>query len=198
MNEIDKYSIKFSYKRLNQFILDTFIFILAYIFAFIIRFEGLPSGIYSINLKQLYLLFPCIAMARFLSFSFFSIYSIIWRYISVRDAFSIIKACIPLTILLFFGRILLPAKFSLLKIPLSVISIEFVLTLMGTLGIRMARRVYYETREREKLGDNESSSLRKRVLLIGAGNAGNIVVKELRQRTDLGFDVIGFVDDDPS
>jgi FlaA1/EpsC-like NDP-sugar epimerase len=85
-----------------------------------------------------------------------------------------------------------------MKIPLSVITIEFGLTLIGTLGVRMARRIHFEMRERERLGENIGNASRKRVLLIGAGNAGNIVVKELRQRTDLGFDVVGFVDDDPA
>lgn len=178
--------------------MDIFVFIFAYLFAFIIRFEGLPSGIYAINLRQLYLLFPCIVLARFVSFSFNSIYSIVWRYISIRDAFVIMKACIPVTVLLFCGRIFLPAKLSIMKIPLSVITIEFGLTLIGTLGVRMARRIHFEMRERERLGENIGNVLRKRALLIGAGNAGNIVVKELRQRTDLGFDVVGFVDDDPA
>ena len=198
MNSIPKNHINLSSKRLNQFVLDIFIFIFAYIFAFIIRFEGLPSGIYAINLRQLYLLFPCIVLARFVSFSFYSIYSIVWRYISIRDAFSIMKACIPVTILLFCGRIFLPEKLSIMKIPLSVITIEFGLTLIGTLGVRMARRIHFEMRERERLGGNIGNIPRKRSLLIGAGNAGNIIVKELKQRTDLGYDIVGFIDDDPA
>ena len=97
---------------------------------------------------------------------------------------------------MFLARILLPAQFQLLRIPISVIALEFLLILIGTTGIRMLRRTIYELNVREKLciqNDNNS----KRVLLIGAGGAGNLIVKELKQRLDLGLNVVGFVDDDP-
>ncbi|MFZ2052807.1 MAG: nucleoside-diphosphate sugar epimerase/dehydratase [Candidatus Aminicenantales bacterium] len=197
LNGITKNPIKSSFKRWNQLVLDVFIFICAYVFAFIIRFEGLPSGINLINLKQLYILFPFIVLARLMSFYFFSIYFIAWRYISATDAISIGKACAPLTVLLFLGRMLLPYKLSLLRIPLSIIALEFLMVLFGTLGVRMTRRLIWELSERERLEDKAGGVKKKRILLIGAGAAGNMVIKELKQRTDLGIDVIGFIDDDP-
>jgi FlaA1/EpsC-like NDP-sugar epimerase len=150
-----------------------------------------------INLKQLYTLFPLIALGRLISFYFFSIYSIAWRYISTTDAISIGKACAPVTVLLFLGRMFLPYKLSLLRIPLSIIALEFLMVLFGTLGVRMTRRLIWELSERERLEDKGGAVKKKRILLIGAGAAGNMVIKELKQRPDLGIDVIGFIDDDP-
>ena len=60
----------------------------------------------------------------------------------------------------------------------------------------MVRRVITETTQRDESDPPEPGSV-KNVLLIGAGDAGNMVAKELGQRTDLGFHIAGFVDDDP-
>ena len=185
---------RFLYKKANQFILDLIIFILSFFFSYIVRFEGIPQGSY---LKQLLIIFPYIALVRILSFSFFSIYSIVWRYVSIMDALSILKATLPVSLILLLGRTVLPAKISLLRLSFSVIALEFMFVLTGTLGIRMTRRLHSEMSEREFLGNNKNSKRKKRVLLVGAGNAGNMVIKELKQRTDLGFYVVGFVDDDP-
>jgi FlaA1/EpsC-like NDP-sugar epimerase len=180
--------------KTNQFLIDIFIFIFSYFAAFFIRFEGIPDPI---NLKQLLILFPYVALARLLCFYFFSIYSIVWRYISIIDVISIFKALFPVTTILFLGRIFLPNKFPLLKLPLSVIALEFLLVLIGTLGVRMIRRLTSELSERVRLEDKGGSLKKKRTLLIGAGDAGNMVIKELRQRKDLAIEVEGFVDDDP-
>jgi FlaA1/EpsC-like NDP-sugar epimerase len=180
--------------KFNQFLIDILIFIFSYFLAFIIRFEGIPDAI---NLKQLLILFPCIALARVLFFYIFSIYSIVWRYISILDAISITKASIPVTAILFLGRLFLPNRLSILRLPLSVIALEFLLVLIGTLGIRMIRRLVYELSEMEKFEGKVGNPEKRRTLLIGAGNAGNMVIKELKQRRDLGIEVVGFIDDDP-
>jgi FlaA1/EpsC-like NDP-sugar epimerase len=180
--------------KVNQIFIDIFIFVFSYFAAFFIRFEGVPDPI---NLKQLIILFPYVALARLLIFSIFSIYSISWRYISIFDVLSIVKACIPVTALLFLGRILLPDQFSLLRLPLGVIALEFLLVLFGALGVRMTRRLITELSEREKFENDSNRLTKKRTLLIGAGDAGNMIAKELRQRTDLGYEIYGFVDDNP-
>ncbi|MFH1942350.1 MAG: hypothetical protein ABIL68_09620, partial [bacterium] len=148
------------------------------------------------HLKQLGILIPYIVIARFLLFSIFRIYSIVWRYISISDSLTIFKANSILTIILLLGRGFLPAQLTVLKIPYSVIVLEFLLTLIGTLGIRMLRRLMYESRIRGEYENGNGKEL-KNTFLIGAGNAGNIVSKELKQRPDLGYKVVGYIDDDP-
>ena len=182
------------FKKANQLILDVVIFILSFFLSYIIRFEGVPSGLY---LKQMLYLVPYIVLARILCFSLFSIYSIVWRYISIGDALSILKATLPVSLVVLAGRLVLPTTLPLLQPPLTVIALEFMFVLTGTLGLRMVRRLFHEMSEREHLGKSGDGKSRKRVLLVGAGNAGNMVLKELKQRTDLGVEVIGFIDDDP-
>jgi FlaA1/EpsC-like NDP-sugar epimerase len=179
---------------MNRVLIDIVIFAFSYFTAFFIRFEGVPVQPY---LQQLLLFFPYVALARLLCFHFFSIYSIIWRYISIMDVMSMFKACFPVTALLFLGRVLLPDRFHLFRLPLSVIALEFFLVLGGTLGVRIVRRLLVESSERESLEVKGGGLKRKRALLIGAGAAGIMVLKELRQRPDLAIDVRGFIDDDP-
>ena len=180
-------------KKINQIFLDILIFVVSYFSSFIIRFEGIPAGI---SVHQMLILFPYVALARTLSFVFSSIYSISWRYISLIDVISIFKATLPVSGLLLIARIWLPERLAFLKIPLSVITLDFLFVFFGALGMRMLRRLIYEAAERSKFESRRLKSIKK-VLLVGAGTAGNMVIKELKQRVDLGMEVVGFIDDDP-
>lgn len=184
---------KIPLKRSSQVLIDILIFAFSWVAAYFVRFEGPPAGAY---LDQMLLLAFYIVAARALLFYVFSIYSIVWRYISIRDAMALLKAAAPLTVLFLAARFLAPAKLHILRVPVSIIAIEFLMVLLGTAGVRMVRRLVAESGDRERLVKKNGDKPRS-VLLIGAGDAGNLVVKELQRRTDLGMNVVGFVDDDP-
>ena len=185
---------KLIYSRAAQVFIDIFLFCLAYLVSFFIRFEGFPSGS---GLKQMLLLLPYVVLVRILCFALFPVYLIIWRFVSVRDVSTILSALFPPTMILIVGRLVLPDSLAMLRLPLSVISMEFMFSLMGTLGVRMLWRVHCEQRQRGYLRNNENSNKDAKTILIGAGEAGNMVAKELKQRTDLGMDLVGFIDDNP-
>jgi FlaA1/EpsC-like NDP-sugar epimerase len=180
--------------RINQFLIDIFIFAAALVFSFFIRFEGIPDPQ---NLKQLLIFFVFIVLARVACFQLFSVYAISWRYISIADAISIVKACIPVTMILLMGRLFLPVRLQLFRFPYSVIAMELLLVLLGAISVRIIRRLLHERSERDHFEGKGGFQKKKKVLLIGAGNAGNMVAKELKQRMDLGIDALGFIDDDP-
>jgi len=161
--------------------------------AYFIRFEGAIPGEF---IRQIAVLLPYVIIARSISFRAFSVYKIVWRYISIHDVRRILKGILPVTALLILARYFAPQRLAMLRIPISVITLEFLLVLLGTSGIRMVRRITMEMTQRESLTRRRNGAV-KRVLLIGAGDAGNMVAKELSQRTDLGMQVEGFVDDDP-
>ena len=179
--------------KINQIFLDLTIFGFSLFAAYFIRFEGLPSGI---HLKQFWILFPYIIIARFIVFRLLSVYLIVWRYISISDSVLIFKAVGIISSPLLIARVVLPSELSILRIPYGVITIEFLLVLLGTLGIRMLRRLLIETKMREGYKNGKLDKTKK-VLLIGAGAAGNMAAKELKQRPDLGMKIIGLIDDDP-
>jgi len=174
--------------KTTQLLIDVFIFLFSYFAAFFTRYEGIPDPI---NLKRMFLLLPGVVLARMLCFRLFSVHSIAWRYVSIIDAATMLKALLPVTAGLFLGRIFLSAKLPLLKLPLGVISSEFLFVLIGTLGVRMTRALAYELSGRD-------GREKKRTLFIGAGDAGNKLLEQLGRGVYPEIEVLGFVDDDPS
>jgi FlaA1/EpsC-like NDP-sugar epimerase len=183
---------KLMYSRLAQIFVDTVVFTVAFLTPFIIRFEGIPS---QPEVLQMMTLFPFIVLARVLSFGLMSVYLTIWRFVSVHDAVRVLMALLPTTFVLLIGRLELPVSLPHLRLPLSIIAMEFMFSLLGTLGVRIFWRIYTEGLNRDRLRLNAAAHNHARTILIGAGGAGNLVAKELINRTDLGVVIVGFIDD---
>jgi FlaA1/EpsC-like NDP-sugar epimerase len=119
-----------------------------------------------------------------------------WRYVSLRDTVRVGLAITTSTIVLVAMRFGIDGdgwwRFAFL--PLGVLGSNWVLAFVGLVATRAGRRVYGESRER-KLRASERP--RTRVLLIGAGQAGVLVARELAARPDLALHPVGFLDDDP-
>jgi FlaA1/EpsC-like NDP-sugar epimerase len=186
-------SKKILFLRVNQVFVDFIVFCFAFLMPYFIRFEGLPPYQASIQIK---FLFPIIVLSRVFSFAAFSVYTIIWRFFSFRDVWTVLKSLIPVTVILGAGRLMLPDSLSDYRVPFSIIIMEFLFSMVGTMGVRWLRRLQYETHRRADLKARGQNGKLSKTILIGAGSAGNLVAKELRQRADLGLDIIGFIDDD--
>ena len=81
-----------------------------------------------------------------------------------------------------------------LHVPFSVIALEALLSLAGMGGLRVVARLADERRERQT---RVAPSFTRRALLVGAGRTGVLAVRELQARPDMGYEVVGLVDDDP-
>jgi FlaA1/EpsC-like NDP-sugar epimerase len=92
-------------------------------------------------------------------------------------------------------RLVLPGIYPLLTVPISIIVIDFMLTSSLMLGARLFWRITCENAARAKTHHN---GVRSRALLVGAGDAGVMAVREISRRRDLGLQVCGFIDDQPS
>jgi len=113
-----------------------------------------------------------------------------WRYVSIRDSAKIAIAVGIATALLVGVRLSLPV----VVVPYGVLSMNYFLVFVGLVGIRATRRIYGELVERKL---RASGQKRERVLLIGAGQAGVVVAREIISRPDLALHPVGFLDDDP-
>ena len=109
-----------------------------------------------------------------------------WRYVSLPDI-GRIGAGNLLGSVAALGLILLiqPVGF-----PRSLYPLDFLICLGATAGIRIATRMVYEA------GTKARNNLDKRVLIYGAGTAGQSLVREIRSNAELQYTVCGFVDDD--
>jgi len=176
------------YSSLNQKIVDALIGSLGFYLAYQIRFDWHVPGDAA---YQLWLLLPAIMLGRALVGTFLGTYRLIWRYIGLADAIIVARNHAAFSFLLLLIRLVAPKNLAVLKVPLSIIIIEFMFTLAGTLGVRSLRRLLSEG-----LGKSAFNGKHQvRVLLLGAGHAGVILSKEMASRVDMKR--VGFLDDDP-
>ncbi len=170
----------FNLRNIKILLLDFVIFSLSFYFAFWIHFEGIfPIEMINIFIKVL----PILLLLRFITFFYFDLYHIIWRYIGTTDLINILKAISLSSLLLVLVIYLGPWKI----IPSSVLIIDWLLALVGTSGSRIGKR-FIETLLYPK-------SELKRVIIIGAGEAGEMIIRELLVKPKYNYKPIALVDD---
>lgn len=173
---------------------DAFLFAFALTMAYFFRFEFNPGKIELAQLKSILFWLIPLKTAGFFGFG---LYRGMWRYTSISDLQRLFQATLFSTLLvmaviLYFYRF---AGFSR-----AVFLIDGVLTFLLAGGLRIFIRLYYSGLTRIVLG--EASAQRKgsgkRVLIIGAGDAGEKMLREILDNAKLQneYHVIGFVDDD--
>ena len=122
-------------------------------------------------------------------------YNRYWRYATVDDlitiALSVGAATLALACVL-AGATMLGVVHGL---PRSVLMIDGLLTLVTVGGVRLSIRVVGETRRRARSSDGAEA---RRVLLVGAGEAGTMVAREIRRNPQLRMSPVGFLDDNPA
>jgi len=156
---------------------------LANYFAFFIRFDGVIPPL-DFNLFLLYL--PLIVIIRLVLYLQAGLYKDLWRYASISDLIKIIKsATIGSIIFLLIVRYL----FREIPYPRSIYVLDFLLFIIISGGSRFLIRIL-----REYLSSQNSG---RRTIIIGTGNAGETIVREMKSNPTLGYKPVGFIDDDP-
>jgi FlaA1/EpsC-like NDP-sugar epimerase len=110
-----------------------------------------------------------------------------WRYVGISDLLDISKASLLSSSLIFC---LVEAVLRLPGYPRSVVVIDLFLTIMVLGGARFAVRAYTERAR--------TYGAQRNTLVVGAGEAGSAIVRELKQNSALNYNPVGFVDDDLS
>ncbi len=161
--------------------------------AYLIRFEGFPPGVAT---RQFFTMLPIVVTLAIGLGIWIGVYDLVWRYASIRELLLLASPHIGTGLVALPGRIFLsPVHHPMVSLPYSIIIIHVLLSVSFCGGFRLARRLIYEKYERSR---GSQYRLRKRALLIGAGNAGVLAAKEVVQREDTGLEVVGFIDDDPA
>lgn len=179
-------------------------------FALLIRFDGNPPHRYLQEYGKVAIAFTLVTLVVFL---LAGLYSSLWRYASVDDVFTVLRGTILSTLALFLMIYALPALARevgwtsagfVKSFPRSVIILTFLLNtiLVGGLrfSIRYARRTAWASRSRflwSSQREYGSAGSGRRILIVGAGDAGALVAKELAKHPELGYDPLGYIDDDP-
>lgn len=184
---------KLRWKRMMQVVSDALLASLSLSFAYVIRFDGHIQQQY---LHQLWQVVPPLVALRLISNWRCGLYGRLWRYTGLTEVAEIGVAVLNISALMLILRALsLPfLRIEGQQLSYSIIVIDMMLCFFLMTACRVLRRLQTEHAQRK----HWRQPVRRRALVVGAGDAGLMVLKELNQRSDLGVDVVGLIDDDPT
>lgn len=167
-------------------LLDIAIALSAYLIAAVLRFEGAVPNRYWEN----YLRFaPIAASVHVLANYAFGLYGQMWRYASVREARQVLLAGIT-SIIVILAASELGGPNEGRVFPLSVVALGAGLSLVGFGAVRFQSRLFAFRRQ-------SAAEEGTRFILVGAGDAGAMLLRDLRRHPELGLEPVGVIDDDP-
>jgi FlaA1/EpsC-like NDP-sugar epimerase len=171
---------------------DLLLFASAPIIAFALRFEGFEWGADQNRAAALYLAISL--PLKLYVFWAIGMYRRLWRYAGMVEVERLISASALCGLLcLVVGAAFLPGfGLTAARVPLSVLFMDGLLTALAAALPRLAVRSMGRMGQRRRLEDG------RRSLIVGAGAAGEMIVKELMTHPQLGLNPIAFVDDDHS
>lgn len=154
--------------------------------AYMARFEGqiydvhapfvLPAGVVTVAVVVL-------------SLRFAGLYHVVLRYVGIEVMQRLAVVIVGSFSLLAAANELLELVFDLRPVPRGVIFIAAVLSFLGLAGLRSIGRLWV-------VMNRQASRSGKRVLVVGAGDAGSLLLRDIENQPDLGLCVAGFLDDD--
>lgn len=147
-----------------------------------LRFDG---EIPALNWEHWQAVFPFLLLVRLITFVPFGLYHGIWRYTDLWDIRSIVAAVGVSTGLVYAASHLM---LGLSAYPRSVFVIDAVILICLMTAIRLLRRASREL--------SQPYAERRRLLIYGAGDAGQMIVRDLRSSAGCAYTLVGFVDDD--
>ncbi len=177
----------------NEIVLvtDLFLITVAGIGSFVLRTDLGPLFIY--YLPQAIWLIAISLFVKPIVFALFGLYRRLWVYASIKELKLIIVAITTASVIVSLVIVLLRVLQVLPYFPRSTLPIDWLLTLVLIGGFRFSLRILAENRSPSE----ESSRGLRRVLVIGAGDAGALVVREMQKNNQLRLKPVGFLDDDP-
>ena len=174
--------------RGGQIAVDTGLVAAAYWLAFYFRFDGDVPGRYERLFAGTVLIVVAIKLATFVAMRFYTKW---WRFTSLRDlqaiVFAVAASSLLISAILSYWR-----PDDLVAVPRGVLVFDLVLTLTLVGGARFAVRSVIE-----RPPTSELVSKGREVLICGAGDAGNTLLREMKRNRGLGYTPVGLIDDDP-
>ncbi len=176
------------YRRVVALSVHLVLFAVAQAGAFLLRFEfDVPEEYVTAGLFWL-----AVSMViRIGVFAWFGMFAGMWRYTGAKDLGALAKSATLSTLI--FAVFLVLGGFR--NYPRSILVIDFLLTMILVGGLRFGVRSLWQL---AATVSQKREGVARRVLIVGAGNAGESLLREMQKTHGGRYDVVGFVDDDSS
>jgi FlaA1/EpsC-like NDP-sugar epimerase len=176
---------------------DALIFVMALVVAYLCRFDFDVVPVYRDQILQL---LPIFLSIKLVSYFLLGLYGGMWRYTSLIDLVQLSKASLlsilPITTIVYF-------VYGFEGFPRSIFLMEGVLSFVMTGGLRVGIRFFYGLSPGSHISKTSGPSthdktkrVKKSILIIGAGKAGEITAREILGNPLVNCRVLGFLDDD--
>ncbi len=178
--------IRINRHRIWQLFADAGLIALAWYLAFELRFDrGVPPYYDTLFRRTL----PIVVAIKLVVFILAGFYERWWRYVSIRDMWSAVRG-VTIASLVSGLTVYFLSPVSQVRLPRSVAIMDWLLLLGLIAGTRLLARTVIERPGTGLVARG------KEVLVVGAGDAGQLVIRELQRNRQLGYTPIGLIDDD--
>ena len=173
--------------RLWQVLVDAGLVAFSWWAAFELRFDNhLPLKYSQLFIRTLALV-VVIKLVIFIAFGFYNRW---WRYVSIRDMWAVARGVVVACFVAYL-TVYLVAPVHGFRLPRSIAASDLLLTLALVAGARLVARTVNERPGLTMVARG------KEVIVVGAGDAGRLIVQEMQRSRMIDYTPIGFVDDDP-
>lgn len=170
-------------KILLLFIVDSLLVVGSVFLGFRLVTEGLIRNIHGLTITAI------LSLVAYYVFSyFFNLYWRDWEYASVYEVITVVK-CVSATVIV---STISGLAFFDIKITWQFLIVCWLLLVISIGGVRLSMRVF-----REFFADSSAMENAKPTLIVGAGAAGTLLVRQMLMHPAMRMDPIAFVDDDP-
>jgi UDP-GlcNAc:undecaprenyl-phosphate GlcNAc-1-phosphate transferase len=185
-NAVFGFIYEFSHKRrVFEVLLDSLLITLAYYFSYVLLFGSFEqTANWTLFIETL----PLLIVIKLAAFLVVGVYRGIWRYTSISDLVTFTKGVVVGSVGSVLAILLL---YRFKNFSRAVFIVDGLLLLAALAGSRMAFRLI------RQMLPNPVASYGRRVLIYGAGDGGEMVLRELENNPEWECTVVGFLDDDP-
>ena len=179
----------------NRYILigDIVLIIISVLGSYVLRLELGPA--FTFYLPSAYWMLGISLLIKPVVYSFFGLYRRLWVYASVQELKQIIVAVTSASLMVGILSITFFSFDFFTGFPRSVLIIDWLLSIFLVGGLRFAMRVVAENLSVASVTPKYAHT--RRALIIGAGDAGAIVVREMQKNPQINLLPVGFLDDNP-
>ena len=174
-------------------IIDTILINFAFLLAFYIRFDGnimgdMAAGYFEVYLRNAFVL----TLIKLTLLYVFGLYKSLWKYASIEEVIQIVGASFVTN-----TGVITYMMMTQQRLPRSIYILIFLLDIILIGGVRLSYRMTRNIRTRN-FNQFFGRNIQKRIMIIGAGQAGAMVIKELKRHGDLNSKAVAIIDDDES